>query len=381
MEARRDSAISAITAAFRNDQAHAYEGADADNATRLVGLLRLLSGLLTLAFLPLDTPGTTLGVLGVAALGLLGIGGAIGILRRKAGIGFNGLLALSYSGLVQVALLVALGGGAGSAYQLLYLLWVGSAMGVHPPRRAFAFLAATACAACAPLIYDGWSSAGASDIFTSLLMWAALGTATLTLMITVRAQRLRARDGERRQHELARADALTGLGNRRAFDEALGHEIARSRRAESTVSIILLDVDRLKAVNDRWGHVEGDRCLVDVARAIGGAVRAGDRSFRWGGDEFAVLLPDTDLCGAEAAAESLSASVRETCVDAVGAPLSVSVGPAEIGVGMDSAELIARADMELMARKRLLSEGGGVSSTVPRAKAILGGAGNGGASS
>ena len=352
MKEGKGSAAAAIGAAFRNDQAHAYEGADAENATRLVALLRMLAGLLTLLFLPLDAPDTALGIAGVAALGLLGVGGAIGILKRKSGLSFNSLLALSYSGLVQTALLVALAGGAGSAYQLLFLLWVGSAMGVHPPRRALTFLGATGLAAAAPLVYDGWSSGAASDIFTSYLLWASLGMATLMLMVTVRAQRIRARTDEKRQHELARADALTGLGNRRAFDEALDHEIARSRRAQSTVSVLLIDVDRLKAINDRWGHVEGDRCLVDVARAIEDAVRAGDRCFRWGGDEFAVLLPDTDLTGAQAAAETMAASVRAACIDAEGEALSVSIGPAEVSLAMDSAELVARADIELMARKR-----------------------------
>jgi diguanylate cyclase (GGDEF)-like protein len=348
----RGSALAAIGAAFRNDQANAYKGADADNATRLVGLLRLLSGILALAFLPLATPDSAVATAGVAALGLLMIGGAIGLLKHKKGLSFNALLAISYSGLVQVALIVWLGGDAGSAYQLLFLLGVGSAMGVHPPRRAFTFLAATAVAASAPLVYDGWSSAAATDIFTHLMMWAALGTATLLLMITVRAQRLQARADELREHELARADALTGLGNRRAFDEALDHEIARSRRADSTVSVLLIDIDRLKAINDRWGHVEGDRCIVDVARAIAGAVRAGDRCFRWGGDEFAVLLPDTDLKGTENVAEFLSAAVRQACVDPVGAPLSISLGAAEIESRRGAEQLVARADIALMARKR-----------------------------
>jgi diguanylate cyclase (GGDEF)-like protein len=342
---------------FREDQAHAYEGADADNATRLVGLLRLLAGVLTLAFLPLETPDTVLGIAAIAGLGLLGVGGAIAILKRKTGLGFDALLAISYSGLVQTALLVAVAGGAGAAYQLLYLLFVGSAMGVHPPRRAFTFLAVTAVVASAPLVYDGWSSAAATDIFTHLMMWAALGTATLMLMVTVRSQRVQARADELREHDLARVDALTGLGNRRAFDEALAHEIARSRRAGSTVSVILIDLDRLKAINDRWGHVEGDRCLVDVAGAIAAAVRAGDRCFRWGGDEFAVLLPDTDLSGADAAAETLSTAVREACVDAVGASLTISAGPAEIDSEMTPDQLIARADLALMARKRARDAG------------------------
>jgi diguanylate cyclase (GGDEF)-like protein len=352
VKTRSGSPLAAVAAVFREDQANAYKGADAENATRLVGMLRMLSGILTLAFLPLETPESALGIAGVAALGLLAIGGAIGILRRRSGLSFNALLGISYSGLAQVTALVALGGGAGSAYQLLFLLWVGSAMGVHPPRRAFAFLAVTVLAASAPLLYDGWSGAAASDIFTSLMMWAALGTATLTLMVTVRAQRVRSRADEERERKLARADALTGLGNRRAFDEALGHEIARSRRAESTVSVLLVDVDRLKVINDRWGHVEGDRCLIDVARAISSAVRAGDRCFRWGGDEFAVLLPDTDIAGAEAASGLLAQSVRRSCADFDGTALTVSVGMAEIAAGMSVQELIARADMELMGRKR-----------------------------
>ncbi len=347
------SSLATIKAAIRNDQARPYAGADPENAARLVALLWILSGVLALAFIPLEPPETTLGLTAVVAIGLLSIAGAIVLLRQTPAISFPGLLALSYAGLAQVTILVWLGDGAGSAYQQLFLLWVGSAMGVHPPRRALTFLAVTACAASAPLLYDGWSAAAAADIFTGLLLWAALGTAMLTLMVTVRAQRLKLRADELREHELARADALTGLGNRRAFDEALDHEIARSRRALSTVSVLLIDVDRLKAINDRWGHVEGDRCLVSVAQAITNAVRAGDRCFRWGGDEFAVLLSDTDLSGSKAAAESLAASVAETCADVDGAPLSVSIGPAEVSFAMDSADLVARADIELMARKRV----------------------------
>jgi diguanylate cyclase (GGDEF)-like protein len=371
--APKGGSAAAITAAFRQDQAHAYEGADPANAVRLVALLWLLSGVLTLLFAPVEAPATALGMAAVVAIGLLSIGGAIGLLRHKSAISVPGLLEVSYAGLVQVAILVSLGGGAGSAYQKLYLLWIGSAMGVHPPRRALAFLGATALAVSAPLLYDGWTAAGAANIVTSLLLWAALGMATLSLMVTVRSQRIRARADELREHELARGDSLTGLGNRRAFDEALDHEIARSRRAGSTVSVILIDVDRLKFVNDRWGHVEGDRCLVDVAQAIAKGVRAGDRSFRWGGDEFAVLLPDTDLSGAEAAAETVAAMVQQTCVDGDGAPLSVSVGPAEVSLGTDSAELVARADIELMASKRRSANGEAIPISQRAAALVSGG--------
>ena len=203
------------------------------------------------------------------------------------------------------------------------------------------------------MLYDGWSAAAAADIFTALLLWAALGTAMLTLMVTVRAQRLKLRADELREHELARADALTGLGNRRAFDEALDHEIARSRRAESTVSVLLIDVDRLKAINDRWGHVEGDRCLVSVAQAIDER-RSGRRSLlplgrrRVRGPALR-HRPLRRQGGGRVAGGERAAS----CADADGAPLSVSIGPAEVSFAMDSADLVARADIELMARKRV----------------------------
>ena len=91
------------------------------------------------------------------------------------------------------------------------------------------------------------------------------------------------------------------MGNRRAFDEALGHEIARASRAQSTMTVALLDLDSFKALNDRYGHLEGDRLLRLTGDAVERGLRAGDRAFRWGGDEFALLLPDTPYQGAEEA--------------------------------------------------------------------------------
>jgi diguanylate cyclase (GGDEF)-like protein len=118
------------------------------------------------------------------------------------------------------------------------------------------------------------------------------------------------------------------------------------------VSVVVFDVDGLKAINDQFGHVEGDRCLVTVGEAIVRSIRAGDRAFRWGGDEFAVLLPDTDYEGAEVAAATVYAEVMRTCADVRGRPLSVSAGIAQAHGGTEHEELIGIADMELMARKR-----------------------------
>ncbi len=93
-------------------------------------------------------------------------------------------------------------------------------------------------------------------------------------------------------------DPLTGLGNRRAFDEALAAATLRSSRTHTDLSVIVADLDSFKAINDAYGLPAGDRCLREVARAIDDAVRQPDSSFRWGGDEF-VVVADVDQAGAQ----------------------------------------------------------------------------------
>lgn len=99
--------------------------------------------------------------------------------------------------------------------------------------------------------------------------------------------------------EMARKDALTGLANRRVFDEALRAEWDRARRNRASLALLMIDVDHFKRFNDRYGHPAGDRCLAEVASAIAGVVRRpGDVAARYGGEEFVILLPDTDANGA-----------------------------------------------------------------------------------
>nr|WP_275823697.1 diguanylate cyclase [Fodinicurvata sp. CAU 1616] len=105
---------------------------------------------------------------------------------------------------------------------------------------------------------------------------------------------------------LASTDGLTGLANRRIFQERLRSEWARALREEAPLSLVMLDIDYFKRYNDHYGHPAGDQCLAAVAKAIDGiAKRPGDLAARTGGEEFAVLLPATDLQGAEAMAEQL----------------------------------------------------------------------------
>jgi diguanylate cyclase (GGDEF)-like protein len=321
----------------------------------LVALLWLLSAILALCFFPLDPPTEAIGSAGWFVAGVLVAASVVGarhLLRRDPPLDFNELLGLSYVGLAQVALLVSLAGGAGSVYEGLFILWVGSAMGIHPPRRAFAFLAVTAVALALPLAYDGWSGAAASDIAAQFLLVATLGTIMMALMLYVRGQRVTLRSEEEAAQQLARADPLTSMGNRRAFDEALGAEVARARRANSTVSVALLDIDGFKALNDTFGHLEGDRLLRLTGAAVRRALRAGDRGFRWGGDEFALLLPDTNFAGADEALARVAAGVMASCAAPDGRALTVSWGIAELEGEMTPSELLAQADLMLMGHKR-----------------------------
>ena len=149
----------------------------------------------------------------------------------------------------------------------------------------------------------------------------------------------------------ARVDALTGLGNRRSFDETLGVEVARVRRDPAPLAIALFDLDGLKRINDRYGHLEGDACLRQVALALQLGVRGTDRAFRWAGDEYAVLFPGTTAAEATAVCERIRRRTAASAVTSQGEALMVSYGVAELEEG-DPLSLIARADDALMESKR-----------------------------
>jgi diguanylate cyclase (GGDEF)-like protein len=144
----------------------------------------------------------------------------------------------------------------------------------------------------------------------------------------------------------SRHDALTGLLNRRAFEERLAIETARANRYGYPLSLCILDLDGFKAVNDLLGHPAGDDILRKVAAAIDEQRRTDD-TFRLGGDEFAVLMPQTMAEQAAAAAERLVAAIE--CVKTSGAGVGASYGVAQ--AGHDPAALHADADHELIAAK------------------------------
>lgn len=143
---------------------------------------------------------------------------------------------------------------------------------------------------------------------------------------------------------LARTDPLTGLSNRRGWDEQLDRELAQARRSGRPVSVALLDVDDFKGYNDVHGHHAGDRLLVAAAAAWQGQLRDGDMLCRWGGDEFAALLPD---CSEDEAREIISRVTPTTP-----SLQSCAAGVAEWDGAETSDELVWRADAELLKQKR-----------------------------
>jgi diguanylate cyclase (GGDEF)-like protein len=172
--------------------------------------------------------------------------------------------------------------------------------------------------------------------------------ATLTALVVARLL------GQLRQ--LARRDALTGLLNRRAMHAALDQQARQRRRAGDTFSVLMIDVDHFKAVNDRHGHEAGDRALAHIARLMTQALRTQDRIGRFGGEEFVALLPTVGLARAQDEAEALRQLVRSQPLATAGMALhlSVSIGVAEWGGPTeDVSRLLARADAALYRAKGL----------------------------
>jgi diguanylate cyclase (GGDEF)-like protein len=146
-----------------------------------------------------------------------------------------------------------------------------------------------------------------------------------------------------RLDELTRTDELTGLPNRRAWDELLGHELAIADRQNSPLAVAMLDLDHFKAYNDRNGHLAGDRLLRAAAAVWSSSLRATDVLARWGGEEFALLLPACDTAGATALIERL----RGTLPDGV----TFSAGVVTAMGDEDARALMDAADRALYAAK------------------------------
>ncbi len=156
-------------------------------------------------------------------------------------------------------------------------------------------------------------------------------------------------------HAFVRMDELTGLFNYRHFVHSLDVEMERVRRSGLSLSLIMMDVDHFKEFNDRWGHESGNIALKQLARTVQATVRRSDIPCRYGGEEFAILLPDTVITDAVRLAERLRSNISEISLTIEGEQISLS---ASFGVdafseneNLDATRFIARADSYLYAAK------------------------------
>ena len=249
-------------------------------------------------------------------------------------------------------LLIALTDGAASPFFFAYPLIVGGAALVVSQRITIALTAAASIGyVLAVLAGSPSGSLGPATAATVGFNLTALILLAYVAMVIARAQR-RTRDAAIR---LSTVDSLTGLFNRTFFFAAIEREIARSARSGRGFCLLMMDLDELKAINDRLGHFHGDRVLRAVGQVILSGVRQIDTAARYGGDEFVVLLPETDPTGGFVLAEKIRLGVQGLDVDLSDTTIhpSLSIGVVSYpSDGRTADELIISADGAMYASKR-----------------------------
>jgi diguanylate cyclase (GGDEF)-like protein len=159
--------------------------------------------------------------------------------------------------------------------------------------------------------------------------------------------------GEQRYTALTRlalTDPITGLANRRGGEAAFAREVSRARRSALPLSIVMIDIDHFKTINDRAGHPTGDRVLAGISEILAASQRGSDLAIRWGGEEFLVLLPGVGFAGACVFAERVRESVEQMTIREAG-PITVSAGVAELHKDEEGAATLRRADASLYRAK------------------------------
>jgi diguanylate cyclase (GGDEF)-like protein len=250
-------------------------------------------------------------------------------------------------------MLVLLTGRASSPFFFLYPLLVAGAALVAAPRVTVILALETAVAYGVAVLSGPMSGATIRDTLARVAInLTALVLLAYSGMVVSRVQR-RTRTAAIR---LSTIDSLTDLYNRAFFFNAIDHEIQRAQRFRRVFCLLMMDLDGLKAINDRYGHYHGDVVLRGVAQLIRAGLRGIDVAARYGGDEFVALLPETDPTGAYVVAEKIRQLVSDLLVESGGHEITTSLS---IGVvsypddGQTSDELMIAADEAMYSSKRL----------------------------
>lgn len=249
--------------------------------------------------------------------------------------------------------LLALTGFASSPFAMLFALVAVAAALAHGPRAGLAAAGLATLAFGLVLLADpALATYGPED---ALRLSIGLVATWLLAFISI-AYAERQRGAMRRAIDLSRTDPLTGLFNRSQLFVTLDQEVSRTRRSDRGFCVLMIDLDGLKAINDTGGHLRGDEVLRALGTVIRGSIRTVDSAYRYGGDEFVVLLPETDIVGAFVVAEKIRVGAEELGMSLGGAEpvTSVSIGlvshPED---GLTAEELMNAADRAMYQAKSL----------------------------
>jgi diguanylate cyclase (GGDEF)-like protein len=248
-------------------------------------------------------------------------------------------------------LLVLLTGGDKSPFFFTFPLIVGGAALVVSPRVTFGLAAVASLGYLVAVTVPGNGPITTNTVAIVGINLTALILLAYVAMVIAREQR-RARDAAIR---LSTIDSLTGLYNRSYFFAAVDREIARSARSNRGFCLLMMDLDELKPINDKYGHYFGDRVLRGVGDVVRNGVRRIDTAARYGGDEFVALLPETDPTGAHVLAEKVRIGVTELDISVAGVRIEASMSVGVVSFpedGRTSDELMISADQAMYASKR-----------------------------
>jgi diguanylate cyclase (GGDEF)-like protein len=292
--------------------------------------------------LPHSADRNTAALMAIALVAYLAAGGFLILFDRLPLWSFE---ASPLVGTVLISLAAYFGGSEAAAAYAMYYFWVAAS--------ACYFLRPAVAATHLVLASAGYGIAliALGDVSAPVLKWAvATGTllvvGTLTTALQSQMEKTLTQLGA-----AARTDSLTGLANRRELEQRFAGELERSTRGGRPLSIVVLDLDWFKEFNDRFGHAAGDRALVQLAEALRRATRTSDVVARLGGEEFAVLAPETDELEGYQLAERLRAEVRATFARQP-EKMTVSCGVASFPVhGISTGELLHSADRALYEAK------------------------------
>ena len=330
-----------------------YAGGDIDNAQRIGSVLFGLQVVLVAALWPLSPPTHPIGGAGwiVAAAVVVGGGAVTYGMHRRRFSSWNALLLAAYGAVAAVEVMQWLGGGVQAPYERILLLPVFFVAAIQPPRKIAGFLGFVALALVVPFIYDGWDSQAAGASAASMVILAGLSLGVNVPMSAIRAQRLAHAKDEAEARAEARVDALTGLPNRRAFDEALSDEVKLATRLGIPLSVAMIDIVSFKEINDHWSPAEGDRCHREVAEALDSTLRDPDQVFRWGGDEFVLILTGTAAEDTATLSDRLSMIVSSVCTRPDDEPIGIRFAVAQLEQNGTATEVVEMAGMAMTAAK------------------------------